>query len=292
MAKEKVVEQNNEEIETMSLERAVPSKEKLTSMGYNAEERFLEVELNGAGVIVGLEAYSSLKDQPNYTKMMKRTFPEMECHSGTFSSSDRKNFTASGSTVIPSYKQGLYAVCFKKSVLESLKNADKFNELANPNLVETIPIRSISGRTISLVREPLDSSFTELIIIENDGFIPVAQLSNYDSNESQDQISVDTQTSGEYKVTIGGLKTADIDGITGLYDPLIPTVAVLETAYNLQATLRVKKGPIKKKFATYTVGTYKVTEFTTIGEVSGNGKLEYRAKLSLQCGQLEKKTYI
>ena len=80
MAKEKVVEQNNEEIETMSLERAVPSKEKLTSMGYNADERFLEVELNGAGVIVGLEAYSSLKDQPNYTKMMKRTFPEMEYH--------------------------------------------------------------------------------------------------------------------------------------------------------------------------------------------------------------------
>ncbi|MCQ9628092.1 hypothetical protein HS141_14320 [Cetobacterium somerae] len=298
MSKEKLdaelLERINESVEEQSTVRAIETPNKITQVAHNSRERFLEIELNGAGVIVGLSSYAVLKGQPNYIGDFKKIFPPLEALSGTFNSSDKKIFAVSGSSTppLPQYKKGMSAVCFTKTALNALNTAEKFNELANPDLVETIPITGISGRNITLEREPLDSTFKEIIILENDGFIPLAQMSNYDANESQDEINVDTQTSGGYKAVIGGLKSASIDAITGVYDPAIPSVAILSSAYNTESTVRVRHGAMKRRYAPYTVGIYKVTEFSTPGETSGNGKVEYKAALKLQSGQIEKKTFI
>lgn len=272
--------------------RRSDTKKKITEVGHNARKRFLEIELNGAGVIVGLSSYAVLKGQPNYIGDFKKIFPEIEAHTGSFDSREKNAFNISSEGEIPTFTKGLAAVAFTKTVLENLTSEDKFSELANPDLVETIPISAIQDKKITLERAPLDSSFTEIIILPNDGFIPLAQLSNFDANESQDEISTDTQTSGGYKSAIGGLKSASIEGITGIYDPSIPSLAILSSAYNTESTVRVRHGATKDKFAPYTVGIYKVTEFTTTGETSGNGRLEYKTSLKLQAGQIEKKTFI
>lgn len=272
--------------------RRSDTKKKITEVGHNARKRFLEIELNGAGVIVGLSSYAVLKGQPNYIGDFKKIFPEIEAHTGSFDPGEKNAFNISSVGEIPTFTKGLAAVVFTKTVLDNLTSEDKFSELANPDLVETIPITAIQDKKITLERAPLDSSFTEIIILPNNGFIPLAQLSNFDANESQDEISTDTQTSGGYKSAIGGLKSASIEGITGIYDPSIPSLAILSSAYNTESTVRVRHGATKDKFAPYTVGIYKVTEFTTTGETSGNGRLEYKTSLKLQAGQIEKKTFI
>ncbi|MEG0730406.1 MAG: phage tail tube protein, partial [Cetobacterium sp.] len=189
------------------------------------------------------------------------------------------------------FKDGMSAILFNKTELDALNTEENFNKLADPDLVETIPITAIADKKITLEREPLDGTFTDIIISENEGFFQIGQLTNFEANESQDEISVDTQTSGGYKSSIGGLKSASIEGIAGIYDASIPTVAILMAAYNNESTVRVRQGAMKVKFAPYTVGIYKVSEFTTSGEVSGNSKLEYKSALKLQSGQIEKKIF-
>lgn len=268
-------------------------KNKKTEVAHKSTNRFLEVELNGAGVIVGLNSYEQLKGQPNYTGDFKKIFPEMELLTGASDTSDPTIFTLT-TTPIPTLAEGMAAILFDKSELETLKTEEDFNKLANPDLVETINIKAIDASTkkVTLERAPLNLEFKNMVILENDGFIQLAQLMNFDVNESQDEIETNTQTSGGYKSSLGGLKSSAVEGVTGLYDPSIPSVAVLSSAYNNESTIRTRHGSMKSKFAPYIVGVYKVTEFTTKGETSGNGRLEYQAALKLSSGQIDKKTFI
>lgn len=292
MADKEIKKNENEVLKRVNLAvKTGDKKKKITTIAHKSTERFLELELNGAGVIVGLSSYARLKGQPNYKGDFITIFPTLENHEGTVDSTDKKIFNVTSGT-LPTFEQGLAAVLFNKSELEALNTEEDFNKLADPDLVETIPITAITGTKVTLEREPLDPGFTDIIILGNEGFIPLAQMTNFDANESQDEISVDTQTSGGYKSSIGGLKSASIEGIAGLYDPSIPSVMILATAYNLEATIRVKHGAMKQKFSPYTVGIYKVSEFTTAGETSGNGRLEYKSSLKLQSGQIEKKNFI
>lgn len=293
MATEKDSKKNEVLNRVNSAVKTGDKKKKITTIAHNSRKRFLEVELNGAGVIVGLDSYEKLKGQPNYIGAFKEIFPTMDRYSGTIDSANKKIFNITGdSGTLPTFTEGLAAVLFNKSELDVLNSQDDFKELANPDLVETIPITALQGGKVTLKREPLDPGFTDVLILDNDGFIPLAQLTNFDANETQDEISTDTQSSGGYKSNIGGLKSSSIEGITGLYDPAIPSIAILATAFNLEATVRIKQGAMKEKFAPYTVGIYKVSEFTTAGETSGNGRLEYKSSLKLQSGQIEKKNFI
>lgn len=271
--------------------RTADKKKKITEIAHNSRERFLEVELNGAGVVVGLSSYSVLKGQPNHVGDFKTIFPALESSKGAIDSANPKIFTVTGVETVPVFKDGMSAILFNKTELDALNTEENFNKLADPDLVETIPITAIADKKITLEREPLDGTFTDIIISENEGFFQIGQLTNFEANESQDEISVDTQTSGGYKSSIGGLKSASIEGIAGIYDASIPTVAILMAAYNNESTVRVRQGAMKVKFAPYTVGIYKVSEFTTSGEVSGNSKLEYKSALKLQSGQIEKKIF-
>ena len=268
-------------------------RKKKTEVAHKSTNRFLEIELNGAGVIVGLDSYQALKGQPNYIGDFKKIFPEMELLAGTSDADNKLSFTLT-SDVVPEFVEGMAAVLFDKSELDPLNTKEKFNLLANPDLVETIPIHSIAIDTkkVTLGRVPLNPLFKNMIILKNNGFIQIGQLMNFDVNESQDEIEVNTQTSGGYKSSIGGLKSSAIEGISGLYDPSIPSVAILSTAYDSESTIRVRHGAMKEKFAPYTEGVYKVSEFTTKGETSGNGRLEYQSALKLQSGQIEKMTFI
>lgn len=279
-------------------EKSVPQPQlkKKEEVVHNSRKRYLEVQLNGAGVIVGMEMYQALKGQPNYTDSFKEIFPEMEMLTGSSNSSDKTKFDVTGVSALPTFEEGMTAVLFSNEALTALNTEDKFKNLADPNLVESIPIKSISAgedpKQLVLERAPLDSNFKNVIILKNEGFIKVGQLTNFDVAESQDKIDADTQTSGGYKTSIGGLKSSAIENVTGLYDASIPSVAILNTAYDAEKTVRARHGAMRAKFAPYTEGVYKVTEFSTKGETSGNGKIEYSSSLELQAGQIEKKTYL
>ena len=291
MADKEIKKNENEVLKKMNLTNFSAEKmDKITEAGLNARERYLEVELNGAGVLVGVDAYTRLKGQPSYEGSFLTIFPALESHEGTVDSTEKNIFNVTAGN-LPKFTKGLAGVLYNKSELETLNTEDDFNKLADPNLVETIPITAIAEGKVTLQRQPLDPSFTNIIILDNDGFIPLAQLTNFDANESQDEISTDTQSSGGYKSAIGGLKSASIEGITGLYAPVVPSAAILATAYNLEAVVRVRNGAAKIKNAPYSIGMYKVTEFTTTGETSGNAKLEFKASLKLQSGQISKKVY-
>lgn len=268
-------------------------KKKKTEVAHKSTNRFLEVELNGAGVIVGIDSYEQLKGQPNYIGDFKKIFPEMELLTGTSDSDNSSSFTLT-TTPLPVFSEGMAAILFDKAELDTLNTEDDFNKLANPDLVETINITAIDGETkkVALERPPLNLAFKNMVILENNGFIQLAQLMNFDVNESQDEVETNTQTSGGYKSSLGGLKSSAIEGVTGLYDSSIPSVAVLSSAYNNESTIRARHGAMKVKFAPYIIGVYKVTEFTTKGETSGNGRLEYQAALKLPSGQIDKKTFI
>lgn len=267
-------------------------KKKIDEFARRASDRFLEIQLNGAGIITGLDTYTALKGQPNYTGEIKLLFPVMELLNVTVDADNNKNIAVT--ETVPTFEKGMALVLFSKTELDTIAETGYYKDLADTSLVETINITAIDVATkqITLEREVLNPGWANAIILLNDGFINIGSLKNFEVDESQEEINTDTNTSGGYKSSIGGLKSAGISGVNGLYNPNFPVVATLNAAYDGESVLRVRTGAIKEIHASYTEGSYKVTEFKTSGETSGNSAIEYQASMALQAGQIEKKTFI
>ena len=63
---------------------------------HNSKERFLEVQPNGAGLYIGMQAYEAIKNESEYTDSMKTIIPKMELLTGTLAG---KEFTVTTGTV-------------------------------------------------------------------------------------------------------------------------------------------------------------------------------------------------
>ena len=240
---------------------------------HNSKERYLEVQPNGAGLYIGMQSYEAIKNESEYTEAMKVVVPKMEMLEGTIAGSKFTLKEGATITAIPDPKHIVLAL-FKNTELETLAK-----------------VTATASGEITLANEPKDTAFTNAILLENDGFIDIAQITDFTSTEQQADISTNNKHSNGYESAIGGLKTSSIDGIQGYYDPSFPSVASLNFAFDGEHTIKARNGAIKKKNAPYVEGVYKVTEFTHSGTLDGGSALSYTASLKLQSGMIEKKVY-
>ena len=75
--------------------------------------------------------------------------------------------------------------------------------------------------------------------------------------ESQNDINTNNKHSNGYESAIGGLKTSGIDGITGFYDPRLPSIATMNYAFDGEYTIKARSGIMKVVGAPYIDGVYK-----------------------------------
>lgn len=256
---------------------------------HNSKERFLEVQPNGAGLYIGMQAYEAIKNESEYTDSMKTIIPKMELLTGTLAG---KEFTVTtGIVEVMAAPKNVVVALFDKSELAGLATAENFKGMANPNLVEIVKVTATTASSITLANEPVNSAFINAVLLENDGYIDVAQITDFSSTEQQAEISTNNKHSNGYESAIGGLKTSSIDGIQGYYHPDFPSVATINFAFDGEYTIKVRHGALKQKNTPYIEGVYKVAEFTHSGTLDGGSALSYTASLKLQSGMIEKKVF-
>jgi hypothetical protein len=256
---------------------------------HNSKERFLEVQPNGAGLYIGMQAYEAIKNESEYTDSMKTIIPKMELLTGTLAGTE---FTVTSGTVeVMAAPKNVVVALFDKSELDGLATAENFKGMANPNLVEIVKVTATTASSITLANAPINSAFTNAVLLENDGYIGVAQITDFSSTEQQAEISTNNKHSNGYESAIGGLKTSSIDGIQGYYHPDFPSVATLNFAFDGEFTIKARHGALKQKNTPYIEGVYKVAEFTHSGTLDGGSALSYTASLKLQSGMIEKKVF-
>lgn len=256
---------------------------------HNSKERFLEVQPNGAGLYIGMQAYEAIKNESEYTDSMKTIIPKMELLTGTLAGTE---FTVTSGTVeVMAAPKNVVVALFDKSELDGLATAENFKGMANPNLVEIVKATATTASSITLANAPINSAFTNAVLLENDGYIDVAQITDFSSTEQQAEISTNNKHSNGYESAIGGLKTSSIDGIQGYYHPDFPSVATINFAFDGEFTIKARHGALKQKNTPYIEGVYKVAEFTHSGTLDGGSALSYTASLKLQSGMIEKKVF-
>lgn len=256
---------------------------------HNSKERFLEVQPNGAGLYIGMQAYEAIKNESEYTDSMKTIIPKMELLTGTLAG---KEFTVTTGTVeVMAAPKNVVVALFDKSELAGLATAGNFKGMANPNLVEIVKVTATTASSITLANEPVNSAFINAVLLENDGYIDVAQITDFSSTEQQAEISTNNKHSNGYESAIGGLKTSSIDGIQGYYHPDFPSVATINFAFDGEYTIKARHGALKQRNTPYIEGVYKVAEFTHSGTLDGGSALSYTASLKLQSGMIEKKVF-
>ena len=256
---------------------------------HNSKERFLEVQPNGAGLYIGMQAYEAIKNESEYTNSMKTIIPKMELLTGTLAGTE---FTVTSGTVeVMAAPKNVVVALFDKSELDGLATAENFKGMANPNLVEIVKVTATTASSITLANEPVNSAFINAVLLENDGYIDVAQITDFSSTEQQAEISTNNKHSNGYESAIGGLKTSSIDGIQGYYHPDFPSVATINFAFDGEFTIKARHGALKQKNTPYIEGVYKVAEFTHSGTLDGGSALSYTASLKLQSGMIEKKVF-
>lgn len=256
---------------------------------HNSKERFLEVQPNGAGLYIGMQAYEAIKNESEYTDSMKTIIPKMELLTGTLAGTE---FTVTSGTVeVMAAPKNVVVALFDKSELDGLATAENFKGMVNPNLVEIVKVTATTASSITLANAPINSAFTNAVLLENDGYIDVAQITDFSSTEQQAEISTNNKHSNGYESAIGGLKTSSIDGIQGYYHPDFPSVATINFAFDGEFTIKARHGALKQKNTPYIEGVYKVAEFTHSGTLDGGSALSYTASLKLQSGMIEKKVF-
>lgn len=256
---------------------------------HNSKERFLEVQPNGAGLYIGMQAYEAIKNESEYTDSMKTIIPKMELLTGTLAG---KEFTiTTGTAEVMAAPKNVVVALFDKSELAGLATAENFKGMANPNLVEIVKVTATTASSITLANEPVNPAFINAVLLENDGYIDVAQITDFSSTEQQAEISTNNKHSNGYESAIGGLKTSSIDGIQGYYHPDFPSVATINFAFDGEFTIKARHGALKQKNTPYIEGVYKVAEFTHSGTLDGGSALSYTASLKLQSGMIEKKVF-
>lgn len=280
---------------------------------HNARNRYLELQLNGAGLIVGIESYELMKNEPEYTEDMKKTIPIMEYDGATIADNLDGNgrlinhsitlttgIIATQDMIDNPKKQRIYLFNYTTALqkaddgdLKDLASDDHSAclEIANPSTVFGVTIGTAITALDTVGATSKSSLFTHAMILGNDGYVRIAQLTDYNDEETKDTIPVDNADSGGFKATIDGLKSGDVGDIGGVYDPGFPSLATLSAAADAEEIVRIRMGAMKKKYAPYKTGLYTVNNFSTTGATDGSAYLAYTAALSLQPGTIEKKSY-
>ena len=285
-----------------------------TGFAHNARNRYLETTLNGAGIFVGIESYEALVGLPEYTEEIQKMIPVMKYDGVTIANnvdSDGKllNHNLTFTTGIELTQdmidnplhQRIYL--FNFSSLDTKAKSGDLKDLSNDDFAAVLEINNaatVFGGTLGSMITTVSTKtatqkhalFTHAMILGNDGYVKVAQLVDYNDEETAETIAVDNADSGGYKATIPGLKSGDVGETSGIYDPSFPSLATIATAFDNDEAINLRMGAMKKKNAPYKTGLYKVNDFSTTGAADGSAALQYSAAFSLQPGTLSKKYYV
>lgn len=280
---------------------------------FNARERFFEVQPNAVGILIALDSYEKLKSSSAYTATIKEVIPEMDKLSAcTIADNTDANGMLINHTVTITTPFNVtadmiaypddYAIClYNKGAITAAKTSGDFATLASPENCAVLSIKNAStiftsGSTVSSIdtegASQYSSNFTDCVLLPNDGYIPLAQLSDFTMDKSAETISTDNQHSGGYKSTIPGLKSADPSSISGIYCALFPSVKTLESAAQGDQSVYVRLGSMKAKYGTYATGYFKVSNFSTTGTTDGSNRLDYSCDMALQNGTFEEHTIV
>lgn len=284
-----------------------------TQTGFNGKERYIEIRPNGAGVLVGLETYTKINKTANYTTNMKRMVPDMSVRDDITSVpvTDSTGATiahtltfGTGIVVTKDMKDNpteYSLVLYNKQAIADAKLSGEFADLSAPKYCAVLEIDDPAtvfttvGATVNTIKTTgvteYIANMTACVVMANNAYMEIAQATDYNYDESRDEIDISNWHSGG-KASLDGDASLTISGITGIYCPMFPTVATLDSAFNGNNPIECRHGALRAQYASYVTGSYKVAEFTTSGTMDGSDKITYQASLNAQSGTTEKKTIV
>jgi len=241
----------------------------------NSKERFLDLKVNVLGAIVANKNYEALKLNTDYLTRLRKYYPKAERFAGTgatvvFTPTPATTWTAD------EYKDK-YAVFFKTADTTTLETSeDNFHLIS---LVEHQVQKIVSNTATALtVGSTIMTGATAMIIID-EAWFQIAQLSNYDFSNTKAQIDTNDADSGGVETFTDGLESAQLTG-SGHFFPSFHTLAQLNKGKDSDAPLEVRHGATDKLYDTVYNQIVTVNDMNKTGAVDGTGKLEYSLSFS------------
>ena len=197
--------------------------------------RKLQLKVDMLGAYIANKNYEALSGLANYVTDYKTFYPVAPKHTGT---SATTVFTTTGLTA-DAYV-GKYAIFYKTSEVTALETADKLNQIQDL----TVDIRKITANTVTTitVTGTITTGMTGAIIMD-DIWWDLGQMQDYTFDQSVNMISADNQMSGDYTVSVPGLKDSSISA-NGVFFPDQHTMVQLNLADSADiAELRVIQTP-------------------------------------------------
>jgi hypothetical protein len=281
---------------------------------FKGTERYIEVQPNAVGVLVGLDTYTKICTKAIYDGDMTLMVPDFSVRDDitTADVHDPMGITIAHTLT---FTNGIkvtqdmvdnptdYAlVMYNKQAVVDAQTKGEYAELANPKYCAVLdiddPATSFTtvGATINTLKTTGATEYianmTACILLCNNGYIEVAQIQDFSYDESTDEIDTTNKHSNGYKSSLDGLSSSSITNVSGIYAPILPSIKTIESAFNGKYTVTVRHGGIRAKHAEYNMGLYKVSNFTLSGAMSGSDALTYSADFTLQSGTNAKKTIV
>lgn len=252
----------------------------------NSKERFLDLKVNVLGAIVANKNYEALKTRTDYLTRLRKYYPKAERFAGTGATVIFTPTPASTWTV-DEYKDK-YAVFFKTADTTTLESSeDNFHLIS---LVDHQVQKVVSNTATALtVGTTIMTGATAMIIID-EAWFQIAQLSNYDFANTKAQIDTNDADSGGVETFINGLESAQLSG-TGHFFSAFHTLAQLNKGKDSDATLEVRHGATDNLYDSTYHQMVSVNDFNKTGAVDGTGKLEYSLSFS-NLGAIDRKTIL
>jgi hypothetical protein len=252
----------------------------------NSRTKFLDLKINLLGAIVAANNYTKLKLKTDYETKRRKQFPKAERFSGTGAT---VVFTPTPATTwtIDEYKDK-YAVFWKSADTTTLETSTKdFHNISN---VDHQVQKVVSNTATTLtVGQTIMTGATAMIIID-DAWFNICQLSNYDFANSKAEIDTNDSCSGGVESFILGLESAQLSG-TGHFFPTFHTHAQLNKGKDATATLEVRHGATDMLYDTVYNQKVLVNDFSKPGANDGTGKLEYNLAFS-NTGEILRETIL
>ena len=252
----------------------------------NSKERFLDLKINVLGAIVANKNYEALKLNTDYLTRLRNYFPKSERFAGTGAT---VVFTPTPATTwtVDEYKDK-YAVFWKSADTTTLETSTKaFHKIS---LVEHQVQKVVSNTATALtVGQTIMTGATAMIIID-EAWFNICQLSNYDFANTIAQIDSNDNCSGGVETFVLGLESATLSG-TGHFFPSFHTHAQINKAKDAVANLEVRHGATDMLYDTTYNQVVLVNDFTKTGAVDGTGKLEYNIAFS-NIGEIGRETIL
>lgn len=199
--------------------------------------RRLQLKIDLLGAYIANKNFTDLSGLSNYTADLKPYYPTAPKHTGTVATNV---FTTTGLTA--SAYEGKYAIFFKQAGVTPLETTDDLPKIQN--LV--CDIRKITSNTITAITVTgnIATGMTDVIVMD-DMWWDIAQLQDFTFDQAVSMIDVNNQMSGDYTVSVPGLKDANISA-NGIFFPDQHTMAQLNLADSADiAELRVIATPYK-----------------------------------------------